>query len=259
MRYVLDQNMSQDPRLDKLLKVGNEIILTDDYFVEPFKHHSPKTMFSYNLKILREYSNQILVTYDRGDLIRKELSNFIPIKTNDLIDERSTIFIRNLLKCKEKQFINDLNLWKKEANDRIKYHTNFLEKHIRKLAQTTSDLLKSKNEIMVYKTDKDKRLNDIKETSFEVLKQMLNDHCSDRNILNIFKKDLSINYSHIFIHLWRVVDWAIKDGFQNATKSIKGDSFDMKYILISSFFDDILTQEIWMKTCREDLLKIFYT
>ncbi len=248
--------MVQSEEVKFFFQGGNEIIIIEDFFVELFKTHDPVKYLKYNLAILREYPEQIYVTYGLGELLRKEYSTLSPIKSDSMIDFGNTQIIRSLLR-NEMLLFEYIDILKKKSNDLVIYQNNFLEKYIRSGAFQASVLLKKNNLIQTYKSDKLRKLRDISEVTFPVLKNLLNDKCIDEYNFERFEQFNSVNFSQIFILLWRIVDWAIKDGFQNAKQSIGGDSIDMRYILISCFFDGIFTNEKWMKTCRSDLLTIF--
>lgn len=243
--------------LSNFLNSGNEIIITDDFIIEPFKSSDVIYTFNNNIEILRKYPNQILVTFDRGELIRKELSLGLPLCSKQLISKNRTEIIRDLLNLDKPLLSNKLNRLKNEAKNRIAYQDDFLEKYIRNIIKQAYTLLKKKGQTKEYRNNKVKRLNDIKEVSFSVLELLLKNKCSKSYDINNFIDNNSIIFSQTFIHLWRIVDWVIKGGAENAKKGIKGDSFDIKYVLISCFFDGILTKERWLDECRFDTLSMY--
>jgi len=259
MKYVIDLNMAQKPKLEEFLKNGNEFIITDDFFLEPFKAYDLNTTLNFlkkNTKILKKYPLQIYGVFDRNELIRKEMELGKPIKSQDIICNERTEIIRNLLK-------NDNNLKKgiasieNLAKEHIIFHNNYNETFIRGTAQIAYDLLKDANTIKEYKNNKQKTLSDTIDVAFQSMDIFLQENCTEIYNKNIFRENISIIFSHIFINTWRSVQWALKDGFSNATKKIYGDTYDIKYTLVSCFFDGLLTNEQWMIDCRNETLSIF--
>jgi hypothetical protein len=257
MRFVLDRNFSELPALAEYLKAGNEIILSDDFLIEAYRSPSANSILYHNFKILKNFQDQIFMTFSRGELVRKELSLCKPIKSDQFINLYTTTTIRRLLGLDMVSLDRELTALKTEATNRIAYQDDFMERFIRNTAQEAFELIRTANELKAYRTNRNKRLNDIREVAFKVLELMLKDKGSGEYDLEQFKQHNSVIFSHNFIHLWRTIDWALKNGFQNATKSIQGDGFDIKYVLIGCFFDGILTKEEWLKQCREDTLSNF--
>lgn len=256
MIKILDQNRARSPKLDCFLNQGNKIVLTDDFLLEPMKSSNVGYTVDLNLEILRKYPDQILVTFDRGELIRKEFSQGSPLISAQLISAERTEIIKDLLKLDKSSFGVKIENLEYEAADRLAYQDNFLDQYIKNIAIETSTLMQNNNETKEYRENKSKKLEDIKKVSFEILELTLKEK-SKKYHIDSFINNNSIIFSQIFIHLWRIVDWAIKGGAKNARKGIKGDAFDIKYVLISCFFDGILTKETWLDDCRSDTLSQF--
>ena len=254
MRFVLDQNYSRTPELENYLKSGNEIIFTDDFLVEPFKSKTATHAIYRNFEILRKFPSQVFATYDRGELYRKELSICSPLKPDQLISSDRTEKVRHLLRLDKMSLNGVLTSIQSDSTNRIIYQANFLEKYIREGAQQVTEDIDKLNKI---KSDRNQKLRYIQENSFQILEHILRENCLGKYDFEQFKINNSIIFSFNYILLWRKVEWAIKNGFQNAKKSIHGDSFDIKYVLIACFFDGIMTKEEWLKQCREDTLSNF--
>lgn len=256
MKLVVDQNYLVNPKLSELLKGGHEIILTDDFFIEQFKSSNAEKYFKRNLKKLLDFPEQISVSVDRTSLLGKELSERRPLRRDDIIDEEGTMFVRQLLSDKKRLSSIDYEEWEHQAKKRLRQFSHRPE-FFSDLAGKLTQLMKKENTKAVYKIDSQKRKNDIKETVFLILEQYLRNKGIEEADRKLFRQRISINFAQTYSHLWRVVDWSIRGGFQNAKKAIKGDGFDIKYIQISSFFDCLLTNEKWMKKCRKELLGAF--
>jgi len=257
MRFVLDQNSCHAPELAEYLKSGNEIILIDDFFVESFKSESSICRIYHNLELLRQFPNQVSATYSSGDLFRKELALCAPLKSEQLISADLTSTVRRLLSLEYVKFKNEFTRLKHDATNRIADKNDFTEKYIREGAQETSDLIKEEGKMKEYRTDCTEKLKDMRETAFQVLELILKTKHPENYDFKQFKCNNSVIFSSIYIHLWRIIDWAIKNGFKNAKKKIQGDSFDIKYVLIGCFFDGIMTNDCWLKKCREDTIANF--
>jgi len=257
MKYTLDLNMCRDEQLKILLNQDNEIIITDDFLVEIFKAENPLSMFLKNTSIIKQFPNKIYVTYDRGQLVRMELTKMSPLNINDLIDLESTSSFRNWL-LNENEFHKIIPHAKMEAKKRIDHQKNFVDNHLLKTTQKLRKLLKSDNSRHQYTSDRAKLLHDIRETSITAMEKFF----ESNNITNIesFKLSNSIIYAQTYILIWRVSHWALKNGIDSISpKKLINDGFDIKYILISTFFDDLLTKEIWLKECRLDTINSLAT
>jgi len=256
-RFVLDRNFSILPELAAYLESGNEIILIDDFLVEAYKSSHPNEILHSNFKIIRNYLNQIFMTFSRVELFRRELSFCKPTEPDQIISPEATLKIRGLLAMDIESLDNQLLALKPLAANHIDFHHAFTEEHIRNTAFEALELLKKQNMLKTFRNDRNMKMNEFKDFSFQLLEKVLAENNPSACDIEAFKQRNSIVFSQIFIHLWRVIHWALNDGFQNATKSIKGDSFDIKYVLISCFFDGILTKEKWLIECREDTISIF--
>ena len=257
MHFVLDRNFSILQDLTDYLEPGNEIILTDDFLVEAYRSPFPKSILNDNLKIIRNYRDQLYMTFSRGELFRKELSLRKPLEPDQFINPKTTATLRWLLGLDHNSLDKELLALTAEATDRIAYNDDFREKFIRNTACEAFELLKKANELKTYRTDRNKRINDIREVAFQVLEMTIKQLSSAEFDLELFRQRNSVIFSQTFINIWRTVDWALKNGFQNATKGIKGDGFDIRYVLVSCFFDGIKTKEPWLIQCREDTLSNF--
>jgi hypothetical protein len=251
MRYILDQNMARDNEIDEYLRNKNEIILINDFIIEPFKSLNYETILTNNLAIIKKYPQQIFVTFERGVLLRREWNTKYPIKINNIIDFEASELFRNILKNN----ISYNNIIKQMAWKRIDEQEDFVEAFIRSTVIKFSKKLEKM--VHIYKNDKGKMINDIKETVFELLDFTFKEKGIMNYNVGIFRENISINFCQSFILVWRIIDWIIKRGAQDAKKAIRGDGFDIKYVVYACFFDGIFTREKWMKESREDLLNVF--
>jgi hypothetical protein len=255
MKKVLDQNMARSELLRDYLTKGNTIIVTDDFLLEPCKSSDLEYTLNQQLEILRDYPDQILVTYDRGELVRKELAQGMPLAPEALISSSSTEWFRELLTFRDEQFKKSVNVLQLEAEERLKYQDNFLETNIRSVIMKAEELIRKKpNSKSEYRVEL-KRLSDIKETSLTVLNMLLVDRVMNKKSISNFNTGKSFTLFYLFTHLWRIIDWALKGGASNAKKGISGDSFDLKYVLVSCYFDGVLSKEKWLCSCRNEALK----
>lgn len=247
-QYVVDQNMLRSDDLEKYLSEGNQIIITDHLMLEPFKAE-PKNhslMINRNLQILTAYPNQtIVISGGLGDLMRIEKSQGFPISIDQLVSEENTLIFNNWLENHNKLIYRGLNI----AMERINEDQNYIKDTYKPLIQKLSSGIKGE-ERRRYKGDKSSRVADIKDTALELLKIEFN------HDVNSFIEKKSIWLTFCIVHIWRILDWAIKNG-ADSSKSINGDQFDIKYVVLSCFFDGLLTKEKWMMECRKDTLTIF--
>jgi hypothetical protein len=252
MRYILDQNMARDKELDEFLGNGNEIVLLNDFIVEPFKSLNYEIVLNKNLEILRNYPQKIFVAYERGVLLQKEWTTGHPIKKDDIIDFEESEIFRDYLKNNTSN-----NHLKKIAEKRINEQENFTDDFIRNPSVQLAKELRQKDAMKIYKNDKNKKINDIKEIVFKLLEFIF----KEKTIMNYnheyFEKNISMNFCQPFVHAWRITDWSLKNGAENAREAIRGDGFDIEYVVYSCFCDGIFTYEKWMKESREDLMNIF--
>jgi hypothetical protein len=258
MKKILDQNMAGRKRseLNEYLSDGNEIIIIDEFMLELCKCSRLEINLKRQLEILKKFPEQVLVTHARGIIINKEIVKARPLEQNDLISSDSTKIFRQILALNDYQipdFTNDLLV---VAEPLLKDKVDFLEEHLRPVIIKAEKLISKKSgQKKEYETYTDKKLRDIHEVSAEVLTMFLSQRGLSNEQLNHFKNCKSFILSFIFTHLWRVVDWAVKGGARNSRKKINGDSFDLTYVLISCFFDGILTGEKWLEQCRKETLK----
>jgi hypothetical protein len=252
MRFVLDLNMSRDEKLIDILKDGHNIILIDDFFVELFKSNDPVKTFELNTKILQKYSSQIYYCHDIGILFRLEKIGR-PLKKHQLIDMKTTSIIRKLILMPD-IFQSQIEKFKIEASKRISEQENFIQEYLRKTTQQLSALLKSTASRNAYIVDKEKRLCDIMGTTFLVMERYLIDNKNKK----LFWEKPSVIFNYTYILLWRIVDWALKNGITDKPiNKLTNDGFDLRYIMYSSYFDDVLTKESWLSECRSDCMLSF--
>lgn len=252
MKYVLDVNMCRNIQLAKLLKENNEIVITSDFLVEVFKSDDSKSMFIKNTRIIKEHPNQIFVTYDKGELVRLEISKKTPLIPDEIIDLNSTNNFRNWL-MNENELDKILQLGYLEAKKQVKYQKDFMNEYMYGSTKKLQALLKVENTRKQYLADKAKLLDDIKETSLTVMEGFLRNN----NIIDVedFKRVNSIIYSQNYVLLWRIANWSLLNGIESVgLDKLTHDGFDIKYVFISTFFDDLLTKEHWLRECRLDLI-----
>lgn len=252
MRYTLDMNMCRDNQLKILLEKKNGIIIIDDFIVEIFKANNPITMFLKNTKIIKNFPDQIFITHDRGPLVKMEIEKGLPLDADDIIDLDSTTAFRKWL-IVENEFNKIVPQAQIEAKNRIDHQKKFVDEYLYNSVRNLIDLFKTENTRKQYLLDKTKLLHHIKEVSTFVMGEFL----KDNNIINIdsFKITNSIIYSQNYALLWRIANWSLKNGINSISlDKLSNDGFDIKYVLISSFFDDLLTKEKWLKECRMDII-----
>jgi hypothetical protein len=253
MRYVLDQNMTRDNKIENYLRDGNEIILLHDFIAEPFKSPNYETILENNLKILRNYPQRIFITFERGKLLQKEWDTGHPIKKDDIVDPETSETFRNYLR----NTVPYSNVLKQNAEKRINEQEYFAENFIKNVA--IQYFTEAEEMIHIYKNDRNKKINEIKELVFKLLKYTFDKKYVTNDNIRFFEENISMNFCQSFILVWRIVDWVIKKGARNAKKAIRGDGFDIKHVVYSCFCDGIFTCEKWMEESRKDLLALFTT
>jgi len=254
MRFVLDQNLARSDTLKSTLEAGHEIIFTDDFFVEAFKSASPQQTLNTNFKILREYPNRILVTEEQDVLLKLELEQATPIRIEQLISTEGTEKIRDMLSANDVALAQIVQNSRADAERRIANRTEYTERLVRDIAKHTLALMKRDNALQEYGNNHTKRISDIADVAFKLIKMKLDAVYPSDDIFSNFENRHSFMFAEIFSFTWRSVDWAINGGFQSADKAIKGDGVDLRYVNFSSFFDGILSLEPWLTRCRTDML-----
>ena len=248
MQYVLDVNMSRDPELLQYLRDGNQIILIDDFFVETFKGESPIPIFIKNVEFLKEYPLSVFYGKSRGELVRQEILKKTPLSAADLLCEENTEKIRALISLDKQQLELNLQSLKAESNKRVSESDEFSEEFIRELSKK-ADV----PDIINYKDNDELMELRICEVAISVLAKTLKAKYRESLSIEKFISKKSVIYFQNYILLWRVINWAMKKGYENA-KNLPNDNFDLKYVLSSCFFDGLLTKEKWMIDCRNSAL-----
>jgi hypothetical protein len=248
MQYVLDLNMSRDPKLAEYLRDGHQIILIDAFFVEIFKADFSIPIFQRNVKIIKEFPSSIFYGKDRGDLVREEMTKGAPLSANDLLCQENTQKIRTLVSLDASQLELSIQSFKSEAEKRVSESDVFTEEFIRGLSGK-ADLL----DIKEYRSNNELLEKHVFEVAMSILERSLKDEFVKSFTIFKFKSKKSVSYFQNYILLWRVLHWALNKGYQNATK-LGNDNFDLKYVLSSCFFDGLLTKEKWLRDCRSSAL-----
>jgi hypothetical protein len=254
MVYIVDINMSRSDELKTILEKSHTVVLTDDFFVESLKGTDPKKMFHSNTRLFADHINSLYVSFDRGPLYRQELINGKPLSKEEIIDYSSTAIIKDIIldinkyDCVSKHFIT-------EAKNRVAYQKAFTEKYLLNASGFLKKIFANTNCRKEYNSNRSQLLSEIKETTLQVVEMIL----KEANINSEpFMSSNSVIYANTYILLWRVVHWTLKNGIENVhLDKLAHDGFDLKYVLVSSFFDGILTEEEWLKQCRMDLLNSF--
>lgn len=253
MKYVLDVNMCREPELKALLDSNNEIIVVNDFIVEVFKSKDPMDIFIRNTKIIKDYPDQIHISHDRGPLVRKEIKKCSPLSPEEIIDSESTTIFRRWL-TESNEFKKVLPQAKIEAETRLKHQEIFVEEYLRTPSMELSKKLKIEKTRREYFTNNAKLLDDIKEVTVNVVSQFLTKH--NVNNQGCFSSSMSIIYAQMYTLLWRISDWSIKNGINTVPiDKLAHEGFDLKYVLVSTFLDGIVTEEEWLKKCREDCVR----
>lgn len=242
--------MCRNDELEALLDSNNEIIVVNDFIVEGFKSVDPIGTFITNTAIIRNYPDQIHLSHDRGPLVRKEIEKSSPLSPEEIIDSEYTTTFRRWLTDSD-EFQRELPLAKIEAKTRLEHQQLFVEEYMRTPSIELSKMLKNKEKRKEYSRNHDKLLHDIKDVTINVMGQFLTK--SNINNQDCFSSSMSIIYANMYTLFWRISHWTLKNGpITTEKEKLANDGFDLKYILISTFFNDILTNEKWLKECRED-------
>lgn len=253
MKYVLDVNMCREPELKALLDSNNEIVVVNDFIVEIFKSKDPMNFFIRNTKIIKDYPDQIHISHDRGPLVRKEIKKCSPLNPEEIIDSESTTIFRRWL-TESNEFNKLLPRAKIEAENRLECQKLFVEDYLRIPSMELSEKLKIEKMWKEYSTNNAKLLDDIKDVSINVMGQFLTKY--NVNNQDCFRGAISIIYADTYTRLWRIADWSLNHGIKNVPiDKLANDGFDLKYVLTSAFFNEILTKEKWLKKCREDCVR----
>lgn len=257
MRYVLDQNFAQKKELDFILDAGNEIVIGDDFLLEPFRATSPAPILIHNLQTLRKYPNQVHIAFGIKELIKIEAAQGKPLNKDQLIAADRTSFVRNLLSMSDSSFQKKVESMETEGKRRIQVAADFTEKFIREIAGITQAKMKEVEPLSQYKANQSKFIEDLAVASYKMMYNTLKDVDPSAGISLDFMPNISVSFAFCFAFIWRVVDWSIRDGFQNANIAMRGDIFDIHYLTISAMCDGILTHDKWINDCRSDLVSIF--
>ncbi|PJZ87452.1 hypothetical protein [Leptospira levettii] len=257
MQFVLDLNYSRSEELEQFLKDGNSIILTDDFLLEPFRSSEVSRILISNIQILRKYSEQYNISYSIRELIDKETNSKHPLIQNQLINSDATVKIRKILAQPNHIIQERVTKLQSRATKRLKLAAEFTETFIRDMANYTQKKMKKEQPLFRYSNNYDKLLADISYAAHQMTSNNMQKRGGINNYPSIFHSQISISFAFSFSYIWRIINWAIKDGYQNATDSIKGDVFDIGYLAISSLSDGILTKDKWMNKCRDELISIF--
>lgn len=253
MKYVLDLNMCRENQLKVLLDSGNDVMIPDDFLVEIFKANNPRVMFLRNIVIIKNYPAQIYICQDRGPLARKEIEKGLPLYADEIIDFDSTAIFRQWM-IDYSEFNKVFPRAKNEAPSRIEYQKKFVKTYLRGSVKELKAMLKRDSTRTEYIKNRSKLLNDIRDVSIQVMEKYLEAH----SITNIecFRRTNSIIYAQTYILLWRIAHWALINGIETTNDDrLANDGFDLKYVLISTFYDGILTHEEWLKECRENCIR----
>lgn len=255
MKYVLDLNVSRNRKddLKQFLEEGNEVIIIDDFVVETFKSNNPYGTLVENFKILKQFPQSVFVSYTRGELFRSELKSGHPVDIDEIISDEDTKTVRYLLSLNETQLEEELCSHKQKADRLINDNNDFSETHIRGLAVKAGKL-----DMKSYKNDTEKIQADIASVSLDVTRKLLENQCEQAFDFEEFKKRKSEIFMGTYAHVWKVAKWGMDRGYEQASKEkIANDGFDLKYVSLSCFFDGILTNEKWLKECRESILSFY--
>jgi hypothetical protein len=253
MKYVLDLNKSRSDELKCFLEEGNEVIVSDAFYVECFKSENPYGTMEKHFKLLKQFPQSIFVSFSRGELFRSELMSGRPVNNNEIINYETTDNFRNILRLNEAQLKENLCSYKETLEGLIKDHNDFSETFIRGLAAKAGQL-----DLKPYRDDAEKHHADIAEVSLEATRKLLETQYEQAFDFEEFKKRKSIIFMVTYALAWKVVKWGLERGYEQASpKTIGNDGFDLIYVSLSCFFDGILTGEPWLKECRESIL-LFY-
>lgn len=257
MHFVLDLNYARSEELELFLQNGNNVILTDDFLLEPFRSSEVSRILLNNIQILRKYSEQYHISYSIRELIDKETNLKHPLTQIQLINPDSTSEIRSLLAQPDHMIQKRINDIQPKATRKINLATEFTENYIRDMASYTQKKMKKEQPLFSYSNNYVTLLADISYAAHQMTFNNMKTRGGLNNYPSIFHTQLSISFAFSFSYIWRIIDWAIKDGFQNANNSIKGDVFDIGYLAISSLSDGILTKDKWINKCRDELISVF--
>ena len=245
--------MSRSQELERFLEEGNEIIILDECVVESFKSNNPYGTLHKHFKILKQFPYSVFASYNRGELFREELNTGIPVQADRVICNECTETLRDILSLDEAQLEFKLGQQKPKAMSLIEEYDDFAEEHIRGLAIKSDSV-----DISSYRNDKVKLNTDIAIVSADVPKLLLENKCKQPFDFQNFVENKSMIFIVSFANTWKAIRWRLNRGFEQAKPKVMGnDGFDLKYVAISCYFDGILTNENWLKDCRESALSLY--
>jgi hypothetical protein len=255
MRYVLDRNFARSCKLKEVFRAGHSIIVPDDFVVEAFRSAKPFSCLLADFRILREFPNQVYYAHDRGPLYRRELIKGLPLNSDQVISQTSTEKFRCLLSVstdeKTLSEVLDFDEFDSLAKDRLRYQKSFREQFIRDSTLKAEEDPKFIEELR----NPLKRLELLQKSTFTLTEEALK---LQKIEVAPFRERNSIIFAFNYTLLWRVFNWAIRKGIRTTSeRKFRGDPFDLKYVLISCFFDGLLTNEECLKKCREECCGVF--
>ena len=267
MIYVLDQNYFRSPELALLIESDPtaQFVIPDVAFIEMCKSDKWQDVLRMSLSTLSKCPGRVYHSLNVGEALKKELStrrsidgHLLPIQfraftrtiLNDVAKETSEAGISLLSKRMGEVQIeirdNELNhSWNEES---LKTRTKIMKDAI------GADVLRLLRNGLENDSE---RLALIQRVAVDLLKTHLTNEGWSENAIRNFIKSKPLTLRFYVLSVRHAIEWAKKNGLDSmAAAKITNDMLDQEYILISSFFDGILSKEVEVNRAHEDLANI---
>lgn len=261
---VVDQNFLRKSDLKALADTypNCRFILPDVALIEMCKSPQWEDTLSKSLRILSAYPHRIRVSISVGEAINTEITtkksiegrllpkDFIPVFTelfSALSSERTS---QTLALIAQKITSIQANLAHSELNHQQNKQGLEVLIEATKSLVTPEEIKSLRNGSM----SREGKLNLISERAPLVLEDFFRqaDFATDK--ARVFLKTKPMTLRFVYLKLWSCLDWIAKGGFEGLLpERATNELMDHDYILISTFFDGILSKETRVNEAYQDM------
>jgi hypothetical protein len=260
MIYVVDQNMMRSDELRARADVDPDclFVIPDAALEEMVKHEKWEETLRGSFRILAPVLERVFFSAGIGELLRYEQRTKRPVGLKQLLPDAITYEVREFVRAvlTESERLGDVRrrvntsrqkvLVERRGGDDLK--TRMLA-DIDRLKRLNGRELT--NEARSGRMSADARLGLLKLRAEAILRQFLGFNLPPPES---FQPSRLMTTRFIYATLWYQEHWLYEGGLDDAKpKMLANDDFDMEYVLIASFFDDLLSEDRRAKRCAADL------
>jgi hypothetical protein len=264
LHFVLDQNYLRSDELKQRIAtdLNCHFIITDDALLEMCKSPEWEKTLRGSLLALTVCPGRVHVSIAVDEAIRMEMGNWKSV-SGRLLKKEFSAFLRNLLS--DVQSGTSRNCISLMASKMPSAQASMQQEKLNNTDNKSGvdSLLTSLREILPKPFVKGLRNNSLShkeqlETMVNLAPHLMMPFFQEQGLsaekVKSFLRQKPILLRHTYLRLWLCFDWLSKGGFEGLNEDkVTNDFIDHNYVIISTFFDGILSKETRVNAAYKDI------